>query len=78
MDGDEAMDWLLAQETLPDLILLDCMMPNMSGHEFCTLLRQVRLRLRTLLCQVQTQPRMLLCQAPCIAQAGRPAQPPAC
>uniref|UniRef100_A0A7S3VS63 histidine kinase n=1 Tax=Dunaliella tertiolecta TaxID=3047 RepID=A0A7S3VS63_DUNTE len=40
MDGDEAMEWLLLQETLPDLILLDCMMPNMSGHEFCAQLRQ--------------------------------------
>lgn len=41
MDGVEALEWLLAQETLPDLILLDCMMPHMSGHEFCSLLRQV-------------------------------------
>ena len=42
MDGDEAMEWLSSQETLPDLVLLDCMMPNMSGHEFCAELRQVR------------------------------------
>lgn len=41
MDGDEAMQWLAVQETLPDLVLLDCMMPNMSGHEFCAELRQV-------------------------------------
>uniref|UniRef100_A0A7S0WIH5 Guanylate cyclase n=1 Tax=Chlamydomonas leiostraca TaxID=1034604 RepID=A0A7S0WIH5_9CHLO len=40
MDGVEALEWLLAQDTLPDLILLDCMMPNMSGHEFCSMLRQ--------------------------------------
>ncbi|KXZ47741.1 hypothetical protein GPECTOR_33g623 [Gonium pectorale] len=41
MDGLEALEWLCASETLPDLILLDCMMPNMSGHEFCATLRRV-------------------------------------
>ncbi len=41
MDGVEALAWLEEQPTLPDLILLDCMMPHMSGHEFCAALRQV-------------------------------------
>ncbi|GIL82425.1 hypothetical protein Vretifemale_11416 [Volvox reticuliferus] len=41
MDGLEALEWLCASETMPDLILLDCMMPNMSGHEFCATLRKV-------------------------------------
>ncbi len=41
MDGLEALEWLCASETMPDLILLDCMMPNMSGHEFCSTLRRV-------------------------------------
>jgi CheY-like chemotaxis protein len=41
MDGREALQWLAEQETLPDLVLLDCMMPHMSGHEFCAILRQV-------------------------------------
>ena len=41
MDGLQALDWLSQSETLPDLILLDCMMPHMSGHEFCRQLRTV-------------------------------------
>ncbi|GLC35005.1 Hexokinase-3 [Pleodorina starrii] len=41
MDGLEALEWLCGSETMPDLILLDCMMPNMSGHEFCATLRKV-------------------------------------
>jgi CheY-like chemotaxis protein len=32
-DGQEALDWL-AKEPLPNLILLDLMMPRMSGWEF--------------------------------------------
>src|SRR6476659_1318338 len=32
-DGQEALDWL-AREPLPHLILLDLMMPRMSGWEF--------------------------------------------
>ena len=41
MDGAEALEWLCASDTMPDLILLDCMMPVMSGHEFCATLRKV-------------------------------------
>ncbi|GFH20593.1 uncharacterized protein HaLaN_17739 [Haematococcus lacustris] len=41
MDGREALQWLAEQETLPDLVMLDCMMPVMSGHEFCATLRKV-------------------------------------
>ncbi len=37
-DGDEA--WSLAQEHLPDLIVLDVMMPGMSGWEVCRRLRE--------------------------------------
>jgi CheY-like chemotaxis protein len=28
MDGLEALEWLKSSETMPDLILLDCMMPH--------------------------------------------------
>ena len=37
-DGDEA--WTLAQRHLPDLIVLDVMMPGMSGWEVCRRLRE--------------------------------------
>jgi DNA-binding response OmpR family regulator len=37
-DGDEA--WKLAQERLPDLVVLDVMMPGMSGWEVCRKIRQ--------------------------------------
>jgi DNA-binding response OmpR family regulator len=37
-DGDEA--WRLAQERLPDLVVLDVMMPGMSGWEVCRKIRQ--------------------------------------
>ena len=31
MDARAALDWIAEQPLLPDLILLDCMMPGMSG-----------------------------------------------
>jgi DNA-binding response OmpR family regulator len=37
-DGDEA--WRVAQERLPDLVVLDVMMPGMSGWEVCRKIRQ--------------------------------------
>jgi DNA-binding response OmpR family regulator len=37
-DGDDA--WRLAQERLPDLVVLDVMMPGMSGWEVCRKIRQ--------------------------------------
>ncbi len=40
MDGHMALDWMEAQDTLPDLVLLDCMMPGMSGHELAACLRE--------------------------------------
>lgn len=39
MNSQEALDLIEASPTLPDLILLDCMMPGMSGHEFVAKLR---------------------------------------
>ena len=30
--GKDALEWLDKCKVLPDLILLDCMMPNMSGQ----------------------------------------------
>ncbi|MBN2191593.1 MAG: response regulator [Polyangiaceae bacterium] len=38
VDGDDA--WELAQEHLPDLIVLDVMMPGMSGWEVCRRVRE--------------------------------------
>ncbi len=40
MNGPEALEYLTNSETLPDLILLDCMMPEMSGHQFVSILRE--------------------------------------
>ena len=37
-DGEEA--WRLAQEHLPDLVVLDVMMPGMSGWEVCRKIRE--------------------------------------
>src|SRR3954453_11740545 len=37
-DGDQA--WELAQEHLPNLVLLDVMMPGMSGWEVCRKIRE--------------------------------------
>ncbi len=37
-DGDEA--WRVARERLPDLVVLDVMMPGMSGWEVCRKIRQ--------------------------------------
>ena len=39
-DGDEA--WALAHEHLPDLVVLDVMMPGMSGWEVCRKIRESR------------------------------------
>lgn len=33
MDGQSALDLLASRDYLPDLILLDVMMPGMSGYE---------------------------------------------
>ncbi len=41
-DGDEA--WRLAQEQLPDLVVLDVMMPGMSGWDVCRKIREDRAR----------------------------------
>src|SRR3954468_13015217 len=37
-DGEQA--WSLAQEHLPDLVILDVMMPGMSGWEVCRKIRE--------------------------------------
>ena len=37
-DGEEA--WRLAREHLPDLVVLDVMMPGMSGWEVCRKIRE--------------------------------------
>lgn len=33
MDGQSALDLLASRDYLPDLVLLDVMMPGMSGYE---------------------------------------------
>ena len=38
-DGQKALD--LAEETIPDIIILDWMMPNMSGIDVCRSLRRI-------------------------------------
>ncbi|KAK9826256.1 hypothetical protein WJX74_003071 [Apatococcus lobatus] len=40
LDAREALTWIGDQPELPDLILLDCRMPGMSGNEFCKEVRQ--------------------------------------
>ena len=41
MGGTEALDFLANSQTFPDLILLDVMMPDMSGYEVCEEIRRV-------------------------------------
>ncbi|GLI62437.1 hypothetical protein VaNZ11_005058 [Volvox africanus] len=41
MDGQEALQVLTSEERLPDVILLDVMMPGMSGYEVCRKLREM-------------------------------------
>ncbi len=38
VDGEEALQ--KAREELPDLIILDVMLPKMTGHEVCLILKQ--------------------------------------
>ena len=38
-DGQQALD--LAEQTMPDIIILDWMMPNMSGIDVCRALRGI-------------------------------------
>ncbi|GLI63472.1 hypothetical protein VaNZ11_006446, partial [Volvox africanus] len=40
MSGSEALDFLKKTPTLPDVILLDIMMPDMSGYEVCQEIRR--------------------------------------
>ncbi|GAX84124.1 hypothetical protein CEUSTIGMA_g11547.t1 [Chlamydomonas eustigma] len=40
MNGDEALEFLEESPYLPDLILLDIMMPAMSGYEVCQTIRK--------------------------------------
>ncbi|DBA81613.1 hypothetical protein WJX77_010729 [Trebouxia sp. C0004] len=40
LDARDALKWVEDSPVLPDLILLDCMMPEMSGQEFCVELRK--------------------------------------
>jgi len=40
-DGQDALEKLQACKTLPDLIILDWMMPRMDGAQFCLAKRQI-------------------------------------
>jgi len=40
MDGEEALEYL-SKNSLPDLMLLDVMMPNLSGYQVCEKVRQL-------------------------------------
>lgn len=33
LDGRSALNWIAEQPELPDLVLLDCMMPGMDGKQ---------------------------------------------
>jgi two-component system, OmpR family, response regulator len=52
-DGDEA--WKLARERLPDLVVLDVMMPGMSGLEVAARLREARPRPGVMLLSAKAQ-----------------------
>lgn len=41
MNGTEAMHLLSTSDTLPDVILLDCMMPGISGYDVCNSVRKL-------------------------------------
>ena len=41
MGGNEALEFLASSQTFPDLILLDVMMPDMSGYEVCKEIRRI-------------------------------------
>ena len=40
LDGKDALAWINGSKVLPDLILLDCMMPNMTGEPAACLHRR--------------------------------------
>lgn len=40
LDGKDALAWINGSKVLPDLILLDCMMPNMTGKPAACLHRK--------------------------------------
>lgn len=41
MSGSEALNWLEKSDSMPDLVLLDVMMPSMSGFEVASRIREV-------------------------------------